>query len=128
MIRREQQLAKTLRRAAFTLMEMLVVVAIIVALAGMGGFYFMGQLEESKKSTAKVRAKVLKDAIGSFTITHGREPTGWAELYTSDGDHEKTLEGRDATLDPWGKEYNFDPKGDIFTTSPKGVRIPPAQN
>ncbi len=36
------------KRAAFTLMEMLVVVAIIVALAGIGGFFLLGALEDAK--------------------------------------------------------------------------------
>ena len=36
------------RRQAFTLMEMLIVVAIIVALAGIGGFFIMGQLRSAE--------------------------------------------------------------------------------
>ncbi len=38
------------RRAAFTLMEMLIVVAIIVILASMGGYYVIGQYNEAKVS------------------------------------------------------------------------------
>ncbi len=37
-----RQDGKRNRRAAFTLMEMLIVVAIIVALAGIGGYYLIG--------------------------------------------------------------------------------------
>ena len=47
------------RRVAFTLMEMLVVVAIIVVLAGIGGAYLMGQLERVKVNSATAQAKVL---------------------------------------------------------------------
>ena len=40
-------------RAAFTLMEMLVVVAILVVLAGAGGVIYMRYLEDARRDTAK---------------------------------------------------------------------------
>ena len=39
-------------RAAFTLMEVLIVVAIIVVLAGVGTFYVLPLLSESKEKVA----------------------------------------------------------------------------
>jgi len=48
-------------RSAFTLMEILIVVAIIVALAGVGAFYVIPQLGKSNEKLAKeVLAKELK--------------------------------------------------------------------
>ena len=41
------------RRAAFTLLEVLVVVAIIVVLAGVGGYFLLQRYEDAKASTAK---------------------------------------------------------------------------
>jgi len=48
--------AKALRsnRSAFTLLEVLVVVAIIVMLAGVGGYLVVQRYEESKVSRAKM--------------------------------------------------------------------------
>ena len=45
------------RRSAFTLMELMIVVAIIVVLAGLGGIAFFGQLEKAKMSSRTSSAR-----------------------------------------------------------------------
>ena len=50
------KLARHTSRRAFTLMEMLIVVAIIVALAGIGAFYVLPQLGKAKDKIAKANA------------------------------------------------------------------------
>ena len=50
------KLARQANRRAFTLMEMLIVVAIIVILAGVGTFYILPQFNKAKEDTARIRA------------------------------------------------------------------------
>lgn len=120
-------------RAAFTLMEMLVVVAIIVALAGLGGYYFLGQLNESKKKTALIQVKTtLSQAVDTFHIQHSRFPQSLQELMVRDGGA-AIINNSDALIDPWGNPYQYNPNAqnpetgdlqpEIWTTSPDGVRI-----
>ena len=51
-------------------MEMLVVVAIIVVLAGVGGTYLIGQLNESKVSAAERKAKTVGQALEMYNVDH----------------------------------------------------------
>jgi general secretion pathway protein G len=100
------------RRRAFTLMEMLVVVAIIVMLAGMGGFYFLAQYEQSKKSIAKNQAKTtLTQACEAYYLTHQEWPSSLQALLMSDGTTPPFLKTADALKDPWGKPYQYNPQG-----------------
>src|SRR2546430_188386 len=65
---------RQVRRSAFTLLEILVVVAIIVMLAGVGGYYIMQQYDQSKVNTAKIEAKGLAQQVEIFKTKHDRLP------------------------------------------------------
>src|SRR5436190_24136681 len=71
---------RLLRRAAFTLMEMLVVVAIIVVLAGVGGAYLIGRLNDAKVDATRIRAREISQAIETFFIDNGQYPTQLTDL------------------------------------------------
>jgi general secretion pathway protein G len=122
---------RAVRRHAFTLMEMLVVVAIIVMLAGLGGYYYIKQLDQAKRSTAKSQVKTtLTSAVETYYIDHNSSyPPSLDMLLNADeqgmGPYLKT---RDALIDPWGHPYSYDPNGpnnggrqpDIWSNSPVG--------
>ena len=102
------------RRAAFTLMEMLVVVAIIVALAGIGGFFLLGQLKDSQKDIASTQVKgPLTQACQAYSLKHNGEfPPDLMSLTVKDSlGHGPYLESKDAIVDPWGHPYQYDASG-----------------
>jgi general secretion pathway protein G len=121
------------RRAAFTLMEMLIVVAIIVALAGIGGFYLMGAKGEADKDIARTQAKgSLTSACQAYSLKHnGQYPDSLETLLQQDARGGPYLEDRDALKDPWGIAFMYDRTGprnngrkpDIWTKGPDGVEI-----
>ena len=64
---------------AFTLLEILVVAAIVTMLAGAGIYYFVNQLDDAKVS-AKIDCKGLAEQVEIFNTKHNRYPTGVQEL------------------------------------------------
>lgn len=88
-------------RRGFTLMEILVVVAIIVVLAGLGTVSLMNELERAKERTATVNAKTIKGAAQSYKVDNGSWPGSLHELVP------KYLEKQETLRDPWGNEYQF---------------------
>jgi general secretion pathway protein G len=120
------------RRGAFTLLEILVVVAIIVVLAGVGGMVMLPQLERSKENTALTQVKgALSTAVQTFYLNEGRYPNNLDELCEQTQSGGKALLERDALLDPWKKPYQYDASGqhnrgnkpDIWTVSPSGKQL-----
>jgi general secretion pathway protein G len=115
------------RRTAFTLMEMMVVVAIIVVLAGTGGFLLMNSLENAKVDTAKTKAKALGQAVQQFKLKTGRFPANPQELLSPVDTYLPVVDA-EALMDPWGHEYQIqvDEESDqvlVTTTSSKGAQI-----
>lgn len=127
-------LRSPLRRAAtrrgFTLLEMLIVVAIIVALAGIGVVFVIPQFQKSQDGVAKTGAINIDRVLQMYYKDNNSYPTDLSQLTI------KTENGgpyipADALVDPWGKQYQIDVTGpnnngakpDVFTTNPQGVII-----
>jgi general secretion pathway protein G len=116
-------------RRAFTLMEMLVVVAIIVMLAGLGGFFYMQQLDKSKQQMARAQVKTtLTQACEVYKVDHGSFPANLMALLGQDEQGGPYLKTMDALKDPWGKPYQYNAQGpnnagrqpDIWADGPLG--------
>jgi general secretion pathway protein G len=113
-------------RSAFTLLEVLVVVAIIVMLAGVGGYYLLQRYEEAKISRAKMDVRGLAGQLEQFKLKYGDyPPTIEALAQPQAGD--APMVRPDAIIDPWGKPYQFQPpdgattfEAVVIANTPKG--------
>ncbi len=109
--------------AGFSLLEILVALAIIASLAALVGPRLLGQVDKSKVTTAKVQIKMLETSLTTYMADGGSLPTGgdalqvlvrnvnndsnWAGPYLSEPE---------IPMDPWGNPYVYTPptqSGDI---------------
>lgn len=117
---------RSLQRLAFTLMEMLVVVGIIVALMSVGGIYMLGQYRESQVKAARMQAINLSDACQIYAQNHGGFPESLDELTNPGESNTPIIDPPSKLNDPWGRRYTYDKNGsknagrrpDIYTPNP----------
>jgi general secretion pathway protein G len=93
------------RRSAFTLLEVLVVVAIIVAMAGVASIYVFKYLDDSKKSAARASCHTLATAVETFITQNDGNPPENNNLQAVRPYIKET--GGDPFIDPWRQPYNF---------------------
>ena len=114
-------------RAAFTLLEVLIVVAILVVLAGVSSIYVFKYLHDAKVDSARASAFAISKAIQAYEIRHGSPPESLQMLIQPTDGAKPYLEGGAAALtDPWGKPFQYDLAGpnnggqkpDVFTVDP----------
>ncbi len=97
-------------RGGFTLMEVLVVMAIIVVLASLAVPLVLHRLEESKVNAAKIGVRTIAETAETYKVTYGEFPTSLAELVQPPNGGLPYLKQSDL-LDPWNREYQYAPQG-----------------
>lgn len=117
----------------FTLLELLVVLAILGLLAAIVGPQVIKYLGSSRSGTAQVQVKNIASALQLFRLDAGRYPTAGEGLNAlvsappSDPEwNGPYLPDAKAITDPWGKPYQFRVPGthgeiDVFTLGSDGA-------
>ena len=116
----EKKMLKEVARKAkegFTLIEILVVVAIIGMLGAVAVPAYMNYLADARITTTRSLIKSIEDACQMYNMKHGgKYPNQLSELLEGDDDNPPLLDG--GLEDPWGNEIKYEKKGKrIYLTS-----------
>ena len=114
-------------RNGFTLIEILIVVAIIGLIATLIAPNLIGRFERSKEEITKAQVEMLSSAIQSFMLDMARFPNSLEELINSNEPKWRGpyLSKRTLPKDPWGRDYQYKSPGDhgpfdLYSLGPEG--------
>lgn len=106
-------------RAAFTLIEVMIVIAIILALSGLVGVAVFQQRERAKYQMAEIELKSIQQAMKHFRLAYDRWPTEeegiavlWdKEILDQEADQTAWTKLLDSPMpeDKWGNEWGYRP-------------------
>jgi general secretion pathway protein G len=118
---------RTQRRGGFTLMEVMLVLAILVILGSLAFFAFGDMLFAGKTKAAKAQIDAFKLPMNTFLMDEGRWPNNIEELWQP-GPKTGRTHMEPVGLDPWGNQYGYEPpqgteasaKPRIWSNGPNG--------
>ena len=96
--------------AGFTLVELMVVIAIIAVLATIVGVNVLGAMDDADVSAAQAQIRNLKSALVAYKLKFKKFPQSLDQLVNN----EKNVQFLDSTeipLDPWGNAYVYTLEG-----------------
>ena len=102
-------------RRGFTLVEMLLVVAIIGILATVVVVKFGGEGDRARKAACRASISNIGLAIDRYEVDMGRYPVSLDNLVAREGDNwhgPYVMGGTAAMTDPWGTPFSYALKGD----------------
>jgi general secretion pathway protein G len=120
------------RDGGYTLVELLVVLAILGFLAAIAAPQVFKYLDSSKVSAARTQVESLASAVDLFRLDVGRYPTGQEGLNALvtappgvEAWHGPYVRKRASLTDPWGRAYKYRAPGqhgefDLYSTGPDG--------
>jgi general secretion pathway protein G len=106
---------RTRRRAAFTLMEILLVLAILVVLASMVTLGYSQIQKGANIKAAKTQLNLLESAVNAYSIDVGTLPSNLEALVQVPGDLPRPdkwsgpyLAKTNLPVDPWNQPYQYE--------------------
>lgn len=133
---RRNRVRKAMTRKAFSLIEIMIVLAIIVMISGLVGFALLARRDEAKIDEAEIKLNTLKGALLDFNRRYNRYPTedeGLAVLWSSETVDPEIEESWSESVsesmpnDPWGNPWEYNPEGlrregyyDLSSNGPDG--------
>lgn len=94
---------RAVRRAGFTLLEVLVVVAILVVLASVASIAIFRSLEDGKVAAAKSSMQAIEQAVKKYYLEHGE----WPPNNNLAAVAPLLEQGQAALVDPWGNPFTL---------------------
>ena len=110
-------------RKGFTLVELLVVVAILGILGTIGLQGVTKHIESTRKTAAKSAVDNIRGAVTAYMIGEKKSvpPSDLKVIIEQTGDEDPYLEGGEgALIDPWDGEYRIEIKGKRFVIISNG--------
>ena len=116
-MRQENNLAVESMKRGFTLVELLVVVAILGILGAVAVTNVTGHIESTRITAAKTAVDNIKGAVTTWMLNQKKAtpPSDLSVLVKADGDEEPALDGGEGALvDPWDSDFKIEVKGKRF--------------
>jgi len=103
-------------RGGFTLMEVLIVLAILAVIIGLVVPNLMKGKQKADNDAAKVQVKAVEDALGMYALDHdGDYPAAISALMSNPGGDAKWngpyFKGNKAPADPWNNPIQYQNPG-----------------
>ena len=106
----EESKVLTLRReSGFTLMELMIVIAILAILVGIVAPRMMGGLDEANVAAAKAQISNFKTSLTAYKIKIKKYPSSGEGLNAliNNSKNQNFLDGADVPKDPWDNDYIY---------------------
>ncbi len=111
--------ARRRMRGAFTLLEVLLVLVILVVIAGFAIRGFQGTFDAAKKNQAKIMLGILSTSLKEYQLIVGSLPSSLDALHAQPSDLADPslwVQKLDKPVpsDPWNHPYEYKPNGTSF--------------